>query len=304
MILSVLRSALAETSLEERLDDPYLEALTREVRGGEARDDVYDFARAFLLRAERTRPRPPTPVPDWRGAIWALLGHPPPPVRLLVDVGRRWILTADARRRVRTHHVDDLGLAPPIGPLLVGRADRLWEVGVPGDERTVSAEPWTTALAAWKERREQRNGFVDARPSPTDAAVHGRVLFDPDDAAQRFDWAALDRTLSGIWRGLRHAAGARATVELAGGRRLVPLGGGVCAEIAICRGPSSDCHGPVRAAFRTYASRDGVADVFPAPSELGEGWIGSGIGGRLPRGVWIRGAGVVLDVKLVQALWL
>lgn len=50
LVLSVLRSALAETTIDERIDDPYLLGLTREVRGGEAFDDVFDYARAFLLR--------------------------------------------------------------------------------------------------------------------------------------------------------------------------------------------------------------------------------------------------------------
>ena len=297
LVLSVLRNALAETTMDERIDDPYLEDLTREVRGGEGRDDAFDYARAYLLRAERPRSRPATLVADWRGALWTLLGHPAPRASLLIDGGRRWLLDGNALDRARRHHEDDLSLAPPSGPLLVGRTDRVVEIAPPPTTENAS---WCAALAAWEERRALVNAAsVDPLGGP-----RGRVLLLPEGHGAKPDWAALDRTLSGLWRGLRHAAGARAVADLNGGRRLVPLGGGVCAEVAAYRCPRASSGDEPSAAFRTYVEANGLADVFPSTPKAVDGWIGAGIGGRLPRGLRVRGAGLVLEVKLVQALWL
>jgi len=317
LVLSVLRSALAETTLEERLDDPYLLALTREAAGGEGHDDAFDFARAFLLRSERTRARPAVVVPDWRGAVWAVLGHPVPQAQLVVDVGRRWVLTGEALEGVRRYDEDDLALAPPIASLLVGRTDRLIEITPPPPAtpartgRSGEPLPWTVALAEWSHRQAQSGVPAEGGPPPastststTNAALGGRLLLAPGTRQPAIDWPGLDRTLSGLWRGLRHAAGGRAVVELSAGRHLVPLGGGVCAEIAAHRAPESDGDAPARGGFRTFVGEDGIVDACPPAQEQRDGWIGAGIGSRLPRGLWIRGAGIVLDIKLVQALWL
>lgn len=314
--LTVLRDAVADRTLDERIDDPYLVALAHRIggtSGQSSRASAFDHARAWLLRRRFPEPRRDHLVGDWRSSLGALVAGPAPEAGLLVDAGRRLVLDPHQRNRLREHHADDLALCPPVAPLLIGRLDTLVELEQPplffGDslvELGLEVNEWEADLIGWLSRRREREATLD--PSAwldfLGARVAERVVIGPEQDQPSVDWRTLDRLLGSVWLALRRATPRAEAVEIAGGAQLLLLGGGVCASIVARTHTPRDESREVRAAFLTRVAGHGVASVWPTREERREGGFPDSQDAELPRGLYVRGPGVAIDIRFVRAPWL
>lgn len=205
-----LRQLVAELTVDDRIDDPFLDELLLPLTGDPL---ALRHARMTILRGRRLPARRSESVGDFRGAVGHLLRSDVPAARLLLDAKTTYLLPRRQRDRIETGDADDVHLAPAAAPLLIGRDDAVyafdpppkrmpprrsgWEATRPGsrpdfldddedDEEVDSAvhvARWEEAYAGWSVRHERERRARDAHFSALERGL-GAPLTDPLDA----DW--------------------------------------------------------------------------------------------------------------------
>jgi hypothetical protein len=133
-----LRQLVADLTLDDRIDDPFLEDLILPLSGDPL---ALRHARMTLLRARKLPARRPEAVGDFRGAVAHLVRDAVPAAQLLIESPGTYLLPQ--RDRVETADADDLLLVPPAAPLLIGRGDSLYAYD--------PVPRWSRARAQWEE---------------------------------------------------------------------------------------------------------------------------------------------------------
>jgi hypothetical protein len=118
-----LRQLIADLTLDDRIDDPFLDDLILPLSGDPL---ALRHARMTLLRSRALPARRSEGVGDFRGAVEHLLRGEVPRAQLLIESRHAYLLPRRQRDRIENADADDLDLVPAAAPLLVGREDSLF----------------------------------------------------------------------------------------------------------------------------------------------------------------------------------
>ena len=328
--LARLRRETDTWTRDDFLDDPYLERAIAATRDAADEPVVVLHAQASILRSRSLGGAQSRTVPDWRGALSALLAGAPPEARVLLEDGAEHVFVrGDWPTAERIEVLGAWAMAPCARELLVSRDDSAGVWTAPRDAvetwmaPTDAVETWMDgfdgdtegSIVAWLDALEAHVDTSPIRDQRGNERPRVRPTFEPpaelqDDPfapSNPRSWPALDGLLASMWLALRGATRSSDAVTAADGSVVVHVGAGVMAQVAARSHERNDGSTEVRAAFRATHSRscggvpavDLMTHVTAAGGEASTHFAGH----HLPRGLYLSGHGFAVDVTFSFAPW-
>lgn len=292
-----LREALISFTPDHFLDDPFLEALIRELDPTGVDYIPFAHARSALFGATPTAFsfRPSTPASDWREALASLTDPDLPSTGLRVTLDGDLAVNTAPYLGDRANLLFDLATLPAPESLLLAPGQPL---SVFSNESRRNAIP--LEVEAWQDHLERwQAGHAKSSPDPqtgaTSLGVHAAWDADAPDALAGLAWMAL-----------RRAVGSQEVVRRRDGVMQVHVGGGVSLIMSLRSHARRDGSSDVRAALMCGHKKWTTGDVLFLTRHTSLGVLGNtgAAGWDLPRGFYVSGANYAVDVRFAFAPWL